>query len=104
MSCIVEYQCETCPRRFGSPHAVEQHMDALGHWFYDGIECREGCGEWFDNESDRVGHEIEDHFWCGDCDWYFQNANNARQVWYPGSLILPGHSLLPAKPPDANAR
>ncbi|KAI8676273.1 hypothetical protein NCS56_00514700 [Fusarium sp. Ph1] len=26
------FKCDCCPRQFNSQHAVNQHMDALGHW------------------------------------------------------------------------
>lgn len=74
------YQCDTCDRVFGSSHAVEQHMDALSHWG-DGYNYECGlCGDYFSSESDRYDHEIEECYYCSDCDREFYSEQAIQQV------------------------
>ncbi|KAM3503226.1 hypothetical protein MY11210_008798 [Beauveria gryllotalpidicola] len=68
------YECQACGREFKTERAMEQHMDAKGHW---PIECHL-CYDTFFDEEDRQQHEHVDHHYCADCDRQFQNFNNLR--------------------------
>jgi hypothetical protein len=92
-------ECQSCTREFVNWHAVEQHMDALGHWAPDSpspqsgyytdddaplvFEC-EACSEDFDSfDAARQHMDAYDHWrihWCNSCEKGFQNENNLRQV------------------------
>ncbi|KAK1676916.1 zinc finger protein [Colletotrichum godetiae] len=80
------WECDTCDRTFGSEHAMQQHMNALGHWDYDDqpepskgrYECND-CNDRFHDEQDLREHEVEYHNYCDPCDRYFNNQNNIRQ-------------------------
>ncbi|WOO83374.1 Zinc finger protein [Vanrija pseudolonga] len=78
------YECDTCPHHFNSQHACNPHMGAKGHFgdYSDDDEdweCRDDdCWDTFASEADRDAHEHDDHDFCGDCDRYFDNANNLR--------------------------
>lgn len=68
-------------------------MDAKNHWGSDdddgsssgsetsgeGYWC-ELCDYFFDDEDDRDDHEIEDHFYCRDCDRDFWSRNGIRNA------------------------
>ncbi|WQF76300.1 Putative Zinc finger C2H2-type [Colletotrichum destructivum] len=66
---IPDFECESCDRYFNRRKAVEQHMDALGHWADStsdepGQYCDfDACSEVFDDEELR-DHDIEKHFYC----------------------------------------
>ncbi|KAI1503082.1 hypothetical protein F5X99DRAFT_133938 [Biscogniauxia marginata] len=68
------HECDTCERYFGSRRVVENHMNALGHWNY---EC-DFCYEKFSVVEELNEHEIEDHYYCSDCDRTFMNYNNVK--------------------------
>jgi hypothetical protein len=100
-------ECQSCTREFVNWHAVEQHMDALGHWASDSpspqsgyytnddggyctdddaplyFEC-EACSEDFDSFNAARQHmDACNHWrihWCSSCEKGFQNENNLRQV------------------------
>lgn len=73
-----EYECDRCPKQFGSERAAYQHQNDTGHWL---VECRmSDCRDSFLEEDSSDEHEKEDHLWCYDCDRYFQNYNNLNQV------------------------
>jgi NAD-dependent SIR2 family protein deacetylase len=76
------FECDTCPRVLRSEHARYQHMLALGHFAEEDpvdYECR-ACDWTYTTEEDRDEHEHDDHNYCGDCDRFFRNANNLKQV------------------------
>ncbi|KFA80211.1 hypothetical protein S40288_09890 [Stachybotrys chartarum IBT 40288] len=51
------FECNCCDRYFGGQHAVEQHMNALGHWVdEDYYEC-DDCSETFPDEQELHDHE-----------------------------------------------
>ncbi|KAF7538398.1 hypothetical protein G7054_g2979 [Neopestalotiopsis clavispora] len=78
---VPEFECETCHRYFGSEHAMEQHMDALGHWADSCSDEPEWscnyyyCNEAFNDEDSLRSHEVEDHFWCDPCEREFIDHN-----------------------------
>lgn len=61
---------------FNNQQACDQHMNALNHF---ACECRV-CDETWPTEQERINHETDEHYYCDDCDRWFQNANNARMV------------------------
>ncbi|KAK1977069.1 zinc finger protein [Colletotrichum cereale] len=77
-------ECDTCDRFFGSSQAVEQHMNALGHWAsevshnYPEFGCND-CSACFSDEDDLRHHEVHCHYYCDPCNRYFQNLNNIHQ-------------------------
>lgn len=70
------YGCDTCLAIFNSDAARWQHMNAKGHV---GRECRV-CDNKYRSEQGLIEHEVEDHNYCADCDKFFQNTNNIKQV------------------------
>ncbi|KAI1093518.1 hypothetical protein F5B19DRAFT_124203 [Rostrohypoxylon terebratum] len=70
------WACETCPKRFGTYHALTQHARALGHSARQ-YDCR-SCEFTFPNNEERRCHEAEEHSYCTECNRGFQNANNLR--------------------------
>ena len=87
------FECDMCDRYFGSQHAVNQHMNGVGHWAesdsneeeYE-YEC-DDCDEAFCEEDDLRDHEVKEHFYCDPCDRYFQNWNSINQVYPPFPLF-----------------
>lgn len=81
------YECDTCSRYFGSRAAVSQHMDALDHWEDDDdlpYQCDESyCFDRFETEEELNEHNIEEHWYCDECDRYFDSRSNIRQVKPP---------------------
>jgi hypothetical protein len=83
-----EYECDTCDAYFGSEYARRQHMTAKGH-FYDNSssdsyrasswDCPQ-CDDCFDTEEECDEHMVEDHLYCCECDRFFMNYNNIKQV------------------------
>ncbi|KAL5936775.1 hypothetical protein ACKVV1_011469, partial [Pyricularia oryzae] len=57
--------------------AVNQHMDALGHWAESEYEC-DDCSDAFSEEENLRDHEISEHFYCDLHDRYFQDENSIR--------------------------
>lgn len=70
------FECDSCHRNFGSETARFQHMDATNHFDH---ECSI-CDETWPTASERKTHEIEEHFYCLDCNRSFQNLNNIQMV------------------------
>ncbi|KAL8377284.1 hypothetical protein RB595_008121 [Gaeumannomyces hyphopodioides] len=65
--------CWDCNKYFRSGwDAVRRHQGATSC-----AECR-WCNDKFDTSRKRLEHEIFDHYYCGDCNREFTNANNAR--------------------------
>lgn len=104
------YTCGTCWKEFPAGwNAREQHCDALGHdapnfecdecdeyfdndnqkqyhmrnYCYsddeDDVECGV-CDFLFDDEEACADHEIENHFYCSECERFFKNYLNIKQV------------------------
>ncbi|KAI2616809.1 hypothetical protein GGR54DRAFT_222853 [Hypoxylon sp. NC1633] len=71
---IPEHECETCPRFFRSRSRVVAHMNAKNHWPY---ECEICCETW-PSDEERREHEVEDHYYCYDCDREFRNLNGIK--------------------------
>ncbi|KAJ5610787.1 zinc finger protein [Penicillium lagena] len=74
-----EFECETCSRVFSSQHAVNQHMNALGHRA-PRFEC-DTC--YFSSFSQSVVNQHmsdEGHceHYCRSCQRQFQNDNNLQ--------------------------
>lgn len=86
-----EFECDTCDRWFGDEIRRQDHMTRHRHWDPDAVECR-CCTQMCADESDRSRHELRTHLYCYDCDRWFQNYNNVKQVTYLG--IPPLASLL----------
>lgn len=98
---VPDFECDSCDRYFGSQRAVEQHMDALGHWadsasdepghYRDHTYCScYQCGEFFRDDEEMRDHEIRDHFYCVECDRQFESLNNINMVrsWSNASLRI----------------
>lgn len=81
------FECDTCPRYFGSQRACNDHMNTLDHFADDSDDSYECdiCDETWPSEEDLTEHEIRDHYYCDECDRTFQSYNNIRAV----SLIHP---------------
>lgn len=81
--CSPEFECPSCPRWFNSEQACEQHIDATGHywetWDSDGYGCR-CCMDTWATEMDRDDHEQEDHFYCSECDRFFDSYYSLDQA------------------------
>jgi hypothetical protein len=92
-----QFECDTCDAYFGSKSALWQHMSAKRHFSDDTNSYSHGssdgyyqypeqywdcarCGESFVTEEGCNDHMIEDHLYCYDCDRYFMNYNNIKQV------------------------
>lgn len=71
------FECDRCDRYFQSESAVNQHMDALGHWDGSDYEC-DDCSGVFSDEEHLRDHEVVEHFYCDPCDQYFQSYNNIK--------------------------
>lgn len=76
------FECDTCPRYFGSQRACNDHMNTLGHFADDSDDSYECdiCDETWPSEEDLMEHEIRDHYYCDECDRTFQSYNNIRAV------------------------
>ncbi|KAB5540315.1 hypothetical protein GE09DRAFT_1245347 [Coniochaeta sp. 2T2.1] len=72
---IPRFECDRCERYFASESAREAHMWAKNHF---DLECNI-CDETWPNEEDVKEHEVEEHFYCADCDRTFMNLNNIQQ-------------------------
>ncbi|PYI00556.1 hypothetical protein BO78DRAFT_329737 [Aspergillus sclerotiicarbonarius CBS 121057] len=75
------YECDTCPRYFGSWPACRQHMDDKDHWAV--FDC-ETCDEEFSSEEDadwhmsRYGHYAP-KIPCETCERKFHTQHSADQ-------------------------
>ncbi|KAI1136434.1 hypothetical protein F5Y05DRAFT_415203 [Hypoxylon sp. FL0543] len=67
----LKFGCVTCSKSFASTGAARDHMDAKNHWGYD---CKR-CDETFPTKEEVKEHEIEDHYFCDDCDRQFNDYN-----------------------------
>ncbi|KAH8171557.1 c2H2-type zinc finger domain-containing protein [Sarocladium implicatum] len=73
------FECNYCDRFFASQKAVNQHMDALNHWNITEYECDiESCSDAFSEEGDLREHEVTEHYYCDDCDQFFQDYNSIK--------------------------
>ncbi len=70
------YECRACGKDFDSERAMEQHMNAKGHW---PVECAL-CYNTYADKEDCQAHEYTDHNHCSECNRSFQNYNNLRMV------------------------
>ncbi|KAM7192247.1 hypothetical protein V8F20_008949 [Naviculisporaceae sp. PSN 640] len=70
------YECDKCDAYFRSESARRQHMNAKGHWART-YECQI-CDDLFYGKDDCKNHEIEDHYYCSDCDRSFHSLNNIK--------------------------
>jgi DNA-directed RNA polymerase subunit RPC12/RpoP len=91
-----EFICDTCDMYFGSEQSRLQHMDAKNHHFNDGHQsskytpkssqesyeewCCDMCNAYFDTEEECLDHEVEDHFYCADCERSFVCYEGVRMV------------------------
>ena len=108
------YFCDECGKQFPSGwNALENHCRDTGHYhqaivdcygedFYDDyddsdediddydddLEC-DDCDSIFDTEEELTQHEIDEHWYCSECDWYFNSHGSIKSV---SSCIL---QLLP---------
>lgn len=80
-----DFECNDCDRYFATQKAVNQHMDALGHWADSeesdktDYEC-DDCSDVFSEEEKLREHEVEDHFYCDTHDRYYQDRNSIHNV------------------------
>lgn len=73
------YECSSCPRWFNSDLACRQHMSNRNHFPY---QC-ELCDETWPSEEELQDHEVQDHFYCANCDRDFNTLNGiGRSVQY----------------------
>lgn len=70
------YECDGCPRFFGSHRALYQHMNDCNHFAYD---CSQ-CNETYPDAGGVKDHEITYHHYCAECDRHFNNYNNIKMV------------------------
>lgn len=91
------FECDSCDAYFRSERAMLQHMSATGHFDDDsnydddsdyGVECTH-CDLTFDTLDQREDHEVEDHFYCHDCDRTFVNYGAIEMVGPGTRLVLP---------------
>ncbi|ROW13248.1 hypothetical protein VPNG_04825 [Cytospora leucostoma] len=68
------FECDSCCRWFNSEKARWQHMSDTNHFAY---ECSQ-CNETYPTTEEVTEHEIDDHYYCADCDRFFMNRNNIR--------------------------
>ncbi|ROW09438.1 hypothetical protein VMCG_02207 [Cytospora schulzeri] len=68
------FECDRCHRWFNSENARWQHMDSLNHFAH---ECSQ-CDETYPTEEEVEEHEIDDHYYCANCDRTFMNYNNIK--------------------------
>lgn len=71
----MSYDCTWCKRRFHSVHAQWQHKYDKNHFDYE-CNC---CDETYEIEKECVDHEIEDHYYCSECNRTFRNRSNIQQ-------------------------
>ncbi|KAH9905221.1 hypothetical protein F4778DRAFT_698055 [Xylariomycetidae sp. FL2044] len=69
-----KFECDACPRYFGSETARFQHMDALNHFEW---ECSI-CDETWPTDSQQTKHEHDEHNYCRICQRTFENYNNLK--------------------------
>ncbi|KAI0121923.1 hypothetical protein F4814DRAFT_194350 [Daldinia grandis] len=69
-----EHECDKCSRFFNSRSAAVNHMNVKNHWFH---ECSI-CNETRPTDDQVKEHEIEEHFYCADCDRTFNTYNNIK--------------------------
>ncbi|KAM4061858.1 putative zinc finger protein [Hirsutella rhossiliensis] len=70
------FECDVCPRWFGSQQACNQHMRDTGHWqTVERYECA-CCYDTWPTEEQCTEHEHQDHNYCAECNRTFQNFNN----------------------------
>lgn len=70
------YGCYVCSSAFSKESKLLEHARIKGHSRY---EC-DDCGRLSVSEEARTKHEVEAHFFCRECDRYFQSINNIKQV------------------------
>ncbi|KAK1657141.1 hypothetical protein BDP55DRAFT_37974 [Colletotrichum godetiae] len=79
-----EFECDTCDRYCNSRQAIEQHMAALDHWADSSSDELEfycdydSCSEVLDDEDALREHEVEEHFYCNQCERAFQDLNSIK--------------------------
>ncbi|KAM4058366.1 zinc-finger double-stranded RNA-binding domain-containing protein [Hirsutella rhossiliensis] len=88
------FECDVCPRWFGSQQACNQHMRDTGHWqTVERYECA-CCYDTWPTEERCTEHEHQDHNYCAECNRTFQNFNNLtmhlRSRAHRGQQIEPG--------------
>ncbi|KAI0836912.1 hypothetical protein F5Y06DRAFT_304991 [Hypoxylon sp. FL0890] len=71
----LEFKCDGCSKYFASRGAVVNHMNAKKHWTY--FECTL-CDKTFQTEEQAKDHEIEEHYFCAECDRQFGDYNAIR--------------------------
>lgn len=76
------FECDSCDVYFRTDTARCQHMDAKGHWCDQEDEVFEChiCPYLYNEEDDCREHEVNNHYYCADCDRSFQNLNNIKMV------------------------
>ncbi|KAK3485346.1 uncharacterized protein B0T23DRAFT_45929 [Neurospora hispaniola] len=69
------FGCYVCSSAFRKESKLLEHARIKGHSRY---EC-DDCGRLFVTEDARTKHEVEAHFFCRECDRFFQSINNIKQ-------------------------
>lgn len=74
-----DFECDKCDACFRNERARWNHMVNMGH-LGDNTEVWE-CEQCYHQEPTEAAikdHEVEEHFWCRDCQRIFQNHNNIK--------------------------
>jgi hypothetical protein len=92
---VPDFECDTCDAWFGSQSSCWQHMRAKDHFSSyrnDNVECSE-CDETFETDEACREHQIEDHYYCTDCDRHFVNYNIKMVITSSYAMPLRFYSL-----------
>ncbi|OTB03758.1 hypothetical protein M426DRAFT_321474 [Hypoxylon sp. CI-4A] len=68
--------CETCPKSYESWRDRERHLDNRGHYPLD-FTCAV-CNRIYSNDERLRDHEIDECYYCSDCDRKFISYNNIK--------------------------
>lgn len=70
------FECDTCCRWFRSEGARRRHMVDCNHF----AKICSQCDATYLTEEEVKEHEIDDHYYCAECDRVFNNGNNIKMV------------------------
>lgn len=98
-----ELECDRCSRWFLSENARWQHMENMNHFEWECFQCGEtypyeddlqehvssklcsrlqceDCNRTFNSLQALENHDVDKHFWCKECDRFFQDQSAIDQV------------------------
>ncbi|KAI0100271.1 hypothetical protein GGR51DRAFT_358644 [Nemania sp. FL0031] len=82
-----KFKCQRCSYTFRTQYAADEHMDMNNHYKHR-CSC---CTTTLPTEAEIKEHEVEDHYWCSDCERGFQNYNNIKM--HLNSRVHRGNSI-----------